>query len=116
MQRRDFLPRPLATLFAAGSAPAAITARDKSGAKPPIIGAGEHKYECHHDWGTLPKALRWETTHGVCVDGEGLVYIKQQGLGKTPLDTILVFDGQGKFVRSFGKIYHGGGDRKSTRL
>jgi hypothetical protein len=53
--------------------------------------------------------LRWETTHGVTVDAAGFIYIKHQGHGGTPLDTICVFDPQGKFVRSFGKEYYPGG-------
>src|SRR5205823_1866871 len=39
----------------------------------------------------------------------GLVYIKHRVWGETPLDTIVVFDPQGKFVRSFGKDYWKGG-------
>ncbi len=110
MHRRSFLSRSLAAMLAAGTAPAALTARDKSGTKNAIIGAGEHRYECIHNWGTLPKHLHWETTHGVCVDAEGLIYIKQQGHpGKKAQDTVVVFDPTGKFVRSFGKLYHGGG-------
>ena len=105
MQRRTFLSASLA----AGLAPAAITAREKSGTKNAIIGEGEHKYECHHNWGKLPAKLSWQTTHGVCVDAEGLIYIKMQGTGNQPQDTIVVFDPKGKFVRSFGKEYHGGG-------
>src|SRR5262249_13314422 len=110
MQRRYFLSRSLAAMLAAGAAPAAITARDKSGANNVIIGTGEHRYECIHNWGTLPKKVQWETTHGVAVDSAGLVYIKQQGhSGKPAQDTIFVFDPKGQFVRSFGKIYHTGG-------
>src|SRR5262245_8047065 len=110
MDRRELLSRSLAAMLAAGVAPFAVTARDKSGTKNAIIGTGEHRYECFHNWGELPSSLRWETTHGVCVDGEGLVYIKQQGLNaKTPIDTVVVFDPKGKFVRSFGKIYYNGG-------
>src|SRR5262249_46497908 len=86
-----------------------LTARDKSGSKNAVIGAGEHRYECVHNWGEVPKHIRWETTHGVCIDGEGLVYIKQQGHGGAPQDTIVVFDPKGKFVRSFGKAYYPGG-------
>jgi hypothetical protein len=108
MQRRDFLSRSLAAMLAAGVAPAAITARDKSDKANPIIGDGDHKYECHHNWGELPKNLAWQTTHGVCVDGEGLIYVTMQGIGKVQ-DTVVVFDDKGKFVRSFGKLYHGGG-------
>ena len=101
MQRREFLSRSLAGMLAAGVAPAALTARDKAEKANPIIGDGEHRYECHHDWGQLPKTLTWQTTHGVCVDGEGFVYIKHQGhAASKPLDTIVVFDRKGKFVRS----------------
>jgi hypothetical protein len=109
MHRRQFLSRSLAAMLAAGTAPAAITAREKSGTKNAIIGTGEHQYECLHNWGTLPKGFQWETTHGVCVDNAGLIYIKQQGLHNPDKDTIVVFDPKGTFVRSFGKIYHRGG-------
>jgi hypothetical protein len=109
MQRRQFLGSSLAAILATRSAPAALTARDKSGAKNPVVGTGEHRYECFHNWGVLPNNLRWQTTHGVCIDAEGLVYVKQQGWGNKPQDTVVVFDPRGKFVRSFGKLYHGGG-------
>jgi hypothetical protein len=111
MKRRDFLKQSAAaaTLLSAGAAPAILNADDKAGAKNAIVGQGEHRYECIHNWGQLPSHLRWETTHGVCVDDEGLVYIKHQGLGKSPMDTIVVFDATGKFVRSFGKAYYPGG-------
>jgi hypothetical protein len=110
MRRRTFLKRTAATGAAAVlSAPAILNATDKSDSKPKIIGKGAYRYECIHDWGHLPNHLRWETTHGVTIDEAGLVYIKHQGLTKTPLDTIVVFDDKGKFVRSFGKEYYPGG-------
>src|SRR5262249_32425382 len=46
---------------------------------------------------------------GVAVDAEGLVYITHQGVGKDVMDTVVVFDARGKFVRSFGKEWHTGG-------
>ena len=42
------------------------------------------------------------------LDSQGNVYITHQGVGKQ-MDTVLVFDPKGKFVRSFGKEWHGGG-------
>jgi hypothetical protein len=109
MQRRDFLKQSAAAGLALGG-PAILGAGDKSGTKNPILGKGEHRYECIHGWGQLPRRLKWQTTHGVAIDEEGLVYIKHQGHGGTPaLDTIVVFDPRGKFVRSFGKGYHPGG-------
>ncbi len=112
MRRRDFLKQTAAAgaaAWASGAAPAFPGASNKSGSKNPIIGQGEHRYECIHDWGRLPDHLRWETTHGVCIDEAGLIYVKHQGHGKTPMDTIAVFDRDGKFVRSFGKEYYPGG-------
>src|SRR5688572_24097381 len=112
MKRRDFLKTTaaLGTAGLAGSAaPAFLGATDKSGSGNPVVGAGAHRYECVHGWGQLPDHLHWQTTHGVAIDGSGLVYIKHQGNGKSPLDTIVVFDPQGKFVRSFGKEYYPGG-------
>jgi hypothetical protein len=60
--------------------------------------------------------LHWETTHNVCVDAEGLVYITHQGHGGNPaLDVVVVFDPAGKFVRSFGKDMHPGGHGLDVR-
>ncbi|MFO0878578.1 MAG: peptidase [Gemmataceae bacterium] len=109
MQRREFLSRSLATMLATGVAPLALTAREKSGTKPAVIGKGEHTYECDHHWGQLPSSIRWQTTHGTAVDAAGLVYITHQGYGKDVMDTVVVFDPKGKYVRSFGKEWHGGG-------
>ena len=107
MHRRDFLKAAAAT-SAALSGPAFLGAADKAESKPPVIGTGAHRYECHHGWGTLPPDYEWQTTHNVAVDSAGLVYVTHQGIGKK-MDTVLVFDPAGKFVRSFGKEWHGGG-------
>ncbi len=86
-----------------------LGAEDKSGAKKPVLGVEGHKYEVEtHAWGELPKDYAWQTTHNIAFDSEGNAYITHQGYGKT-MDTILVFDPAGKFVRSFGKEFHGGG-------
>ncbi len=112
MHRREFLKQTGAAGAAALAttvSPPIVHASDKAGTKNPVIGQGEHRYECLHNWGKLPDNLRWQTTHGVCVDDDGLVYIKHQGHGNDPMDTIVVFDPEGKFVRSFGKDYYPGG-------
>jgi hypothetical protein len=114
MNRRTFLKHTAgggAAAAMAGSAPF-VHASDKADARNPLVGQGEHRYECIHGWGQLPEDLRWETTHGVAIDAEGLVYIKHQGhAGKPAQDTVVVFDAAsgGKFVRSFGKDYYAGG-------
>src|SRR4051812_35228161 len=109
MQRRDFLKTSLGSMLALGLPPAVLGADDKAGTKNPVIGEGEHRYECLHNWGELPSSIKWQTTHGVAVDSAGLVYVTHQGYGKDVMDTVVVFDDQGKYVRSFGKEWHGGG-------
>jgi hypothetical protein len=92
-----------------------VHAGNKGGDKTPIVGEGEYRYECHHNWGEAPASIHWFETHGVAIDNDGFIYIKHRAGGekpKTPADaqdTIVVFDPAGKFVRSFGKEYHGGG-------
>jgi hypothetical protein len=118
MNRRDFLTRTgaaaLASTAASSSGPF-VHASDKARVKKPIIGRGEYQYECHHNWGELPSSIHWFETHNVAIDKDGFIYIKHRAGAekpKTPADaqdTIVVFDPAGKFVRSFGKEYHGGG-------
>lgn len=107
--RRSFLKAAASTVFAAGVAPAILGADDKAGSRKPVIGTGDFQYECHHGWGELPEKIKWRNTHGVTVDREGFIYIKHQGNDKAPCDTIVVFDPAGKYVRSFGIEYAGGG-------
>jgi hypothetical protein len=119
MHRRDFLKQTGAAALATGtavtnSAPF-VHASDKAGSDHPVIGQGEHRYECFHNWGSLPDSIHWYETHGVAIDKAGLIYIKHRAGGEKPRsreqaqDTIVVFDPAGKFVRSLGKEYHGGG-------
>ncbi len=107
--RREFLKVAGTTLLAAGSAPRFLNAQDKAGSKLPVIGSGNWKYECHHNWGEVPEHIHWKNTHGAAIDQDGLVYITHQGDAAKPCDTVVVFEPNGKFVRSFGKEYAGGG-------
>jgi DNA-binding beta-propeller fold protein YncE len=110
MHRRDFLRSSAAAGVTVAAGPILLGAsEDKAGTKAAVVGTGEHTYECVHDWGQLPASIQWQTTHGVAVDSAGLVYVTHQGAGKDVMDTVVVFDPQGKYVRSFGKEYHGGG-------
>ena len=106
--RRDFL-KATGTIALAGSAPGILGAEDKSGRKKPIIGPEGHRYEVTHDCVEIPKHIRWQDTHGVAVDSNGLIYIKHRTMTAEVQDSVVVFDRDGKFVRSFGKEFHGGG-------
>lgn len=108
LNRRKFL-KQTGAIAAIGAVAPYILADDKTGNRPPILGEGEHQYECIHDWGELPAGHVYGNTHGVAVDSQGLVYIKHTvGAGAKINDAVVVFDADGKFVRSWGREYKGG--------
>jgi hypothetical protein len=115
MQRRDFLRTAGAAAATSALGGPFVHAGDKAGSRPPVIGEGEHRYECHHGWGEAPDHIRWFETHGTAVAKDGLIYITHRGGPQRPStpseaqDVVVVFDPDGKFVRSFGKAWHGGG-------
>lgn len=110
MNRRQlFKSSAAATAAVAATGPLILGADDKAGSKNPVLGVEGHKYEVTtHAWGELPPDYAWQTTHNVAFDSTGNAYITHQGVGKQ-MDVVLVFDPKGKFVRSFGKEFHGGG-------
>ena len=89
--------------------PAILGATDKSGLKLPVTGSGNQQYEVIHDWGELPRTISYGNTHGVCVDSQGHVYIHHTVHASSASDdTMVVFDGKGRFVRSWGREFKGG--------
>jgi hypothetical protein len=103
--RRSFL----VSAAAAAYAPAFAGATDKGGTKTSILGQGEHQYEAIHDWGELPRTIKYGNTHGVCEDSQGNIYIHHTVHATSEsLDTMVVFDHKGKFVRSWGRQFKGG--------
>jgi hypothetical protein len=109
--RRAFLKTTAASAVAVSAGPLILHASNKSGSKTPVVGKGAYKYEVQHNWGDMPDHVQWGDTHGVTVDSEGLIYVKHRKNGPIVkrMDSIVVFDHKGKFVRSFGKQYHGAG-------
>jgi hypothetical protein len=77
--------------------------------KRPITGHGEHQYEVIHDWGSLPSNIEYGNTHGVCEDSQGRIYVFHTvGAGSPCADALVVFDSEGKFVKSWGSEFAGG--------
>lgn len=108
INRRQFVAgaaSAAATVAVASSLPTPfIHASDKSGNKLPILGDGEFRFECHHDWGmaNLPNGAHYgNASHGVTIDAEGLIYITHYG----DPGSIFVFDEAGKFVKSMGDFH-----------
>lgn len=75
----------------------------------PVVGSGEHTYECIHDWAKLPASIAFGNTHGVCVTRDGRLIVKHTVHGSSSTgDAICVFDPSGKFVKSWGSEFRGG--------
>jgi hypothetical protein len=105
--RRDFL-RASAGACAAMAAPTILTASKTDSSI--ILGDGEHRYEVIHDWPKLPEKFTWQTTHNVAIDKASNLYVIHEGKTKqAEHPSIFVFDPEGRYVRSFGKEFQGGG-------
>ena len=101
MQRRTFLTGLAAPLI--------LGAQNKSGSNKPILGSGAHTYEVTHDWGAVPANIKYGNTHGVCVDSQGRVYIHHTvNDASESHDTMVVFDSNGRFIKSWGAAFRGG--------
>lgn len=106
--RRGFLKTTATATAATLAAPAVVTASKTD--SQIILGDGDYKYEVVHNWPQLPDKFTWQTTHNVAVDNSGMVYVIHEGRADQPdHPSIFVFDPDGKYVRSFGNQYQGGG-------
>jgi hypothetical protein len=90
------------------ASPLLLGMQDKGGTKAPVMGDGAYTYEATHDWGVLPPQIKWGNTHGVVEDAQGHIYVHHTVHATSDsADTVVVFDAQGKFVRSWGSEYRG---------
>src|SRR6266511_2427030 len=95
--RRGFLHSLGASVAVSTIAPSCFSAY--AGTDPIILGAGNHRYEWIRGWGKLPEGMQFGSTHGaVQVDSQNRVYFNTD-----TENAIIVFDQDGKFVKSFGK-------------
>ena len=113
--RTEFLiPSRRQFIKSAGSAAVAVLSPQllgmtrKSGAERPVVGSGEHQFEVIHDWGKLPKHIRYGNTHGICEDSQGNIYVHHSVHSSSDVpDSLVIFDSEGRFVGSWGKEYQG---------
>lgn len=103
--RREFLASAVA---APVLSPVLLGMQDKAGSKLPVLGDGAFRYEAIHDWGVLPPHIKWGNTHGVVEDAQGHIHVHHTVHATSQsADTMVVFDPQGRFVRSWGKEFRG---------
>jgi len=97
--RRGFI-RGIGAGALAGYGPIILGAQNKSGSAKPILGEGDHKYECTHDWGELPANIKYGNTHGVCEDSQAHIYVHHTvNDASESHDSMVVFDHGWKFVK-----------------
>ena len=112
ISRRHFIK----TSAAAGVAAPAILTSKRSAAQD-VIGDGELKFKCEHHFPQLPDEYAWQTTHNVAVDPDNNLYVIHEGKAQlTDHPSIFVFDSEGKFIRSFGNQFQGGGHGIEVRV
>jgi hypothetical protein len=103
--RRDFVKATVAVGAAVAGFPAIVGAQDKAGAKPVIVGTGDHTYEWVDNWGKLPEGKRFGETHAVVETADKNIYIHN---ASPTGDSTCVFDPDGNFISSWGKEYSKG--------
>jgi DNA-binding beta-propeller fold protein YncE len=93
---------------AAVAAPSIITAQKTDA--PLVLGSAAHRYRVVHNWPQLPDKFTWQTTHNVAFDRANNLYVIHEGdSAKKDHPAIFVFDSDGKYIRSFGQQFQGGG-------
>ncbi len=74
----------------------------------PLIGRPPHRFRVDHGWARLPDHLRWGNTHAAACDGRDRVYIAHTSRPDSPCrDTVIVFDLDGNYIRSWGERFFG---------
>ncbi len=109
LQRLTFATASLASSSLASTGLIRAYANAQAGS-PIILGDGKHRYEWVRGWGKLPAGVKLGSTHGgVVVDSQSRVYFSTDGD-----DSIIVFDQDGKYIRSLGKEWKPDKDGNGT--
>lgn len=96
IEKQDASISRRAALALAGSAPFVLTGK----AQAVTLGSGKHTYEAQHDWAKLPASVQPGYTHGVVVNSQGQVLVHNRSK-----DAVIVFDENGKYVKSWGERF-----------
>ncbi len=105
--RRDVLKMASAGMVASAFPRLSLGAPGQ--ARTVVVGAGDNRYECIHDWISPPEGMVFGDTHGLAQDRAGNIYVAHTVNGASKIDdAVCVFDKHGKFLRSFGSRFKGG--------
>lgn len=106
--RRQVLQAAAATPLLGGLAKSAM-ASTKVLQQLPRTGTGAFTFEVMHDWLVPPSNIMWGDTHGLAEDSQGRIYVAHTVNGSSvSSDAVLVFDRDGKFIKSWGADFRGG--------
>lgn len=101
VSRRRFLEQIGTGAVAAAVGPVVLV---KGGTpKYVVLGNGAHTYELVESWGRLPAGVKYGYTHGVVMDSEQRVILHNQSK-----DSMIIFDREGKFIKSWGPEFQKG--------
>lgn len=68
-----------------------------------VLKAGKYTFEWLHGWGEMPVGMTYGNTHGcVATDSQNRAYVNTDSHG------VVIFDPDGKFVKSWGNPFGGG--------
>ena len=97
--RREFMGMMAAS-------PILLGMQDKAGTKAPVLGARSAPLRGDSRLGHAAAQIKWGNTHGVVEDSQGNIYVHHTVHATSDsADTVVVFDANGKFVRSWGKEF-----------
>ena len=97
--RRSFLAHAGLGAVAVGMATPNVLRADG----PVIVGKDDHKYSWDSNWAKLPEGKKFGNAHSASVTADGRVLIHNASV-----DSVCIFDPDGKFIESWGKEYAGG--------
>lgn len=91
------------------ASPFYIKAANKSIRRSLIVGEGEFQYEWVSDWGELPSNIKYGNCHALAEDSQANIYVLHTvNPSSASGDSVVVFDSEGRFVRSWGWQFRGG--------
>ena len=110
--RRRFLQHSVAAGAIAASPLVCLgaTKANRTGNNAKEVTEFSDQWQFDHKWAQLPAQFKWQTTHNVAVDSENRVYVIHEGRANLKdHPAIFVFDEDGKYIKSFGSEFQGGG-------